>query len=57
MKYYNDITAMHGDEAEAVDVIIGGFPLIWREINGADSVPWACEIDEYCRAVTQRRLP
>lgn len=36
---------------------IGGFPLIWREINGADSVPWACEIDEYCRAVTQRRLP
>lgn len=36
---------------------IGGFPLIWREINGADSVPWACEINEYCRAVTQRRLP
>lgn len=36
---------------------IGGFPLIWREINGTDSVPWACEIDEYCRAVTQRRLP
>lgn len=36
---------------------IGGFPLIWHEINGADSVPWACEIDEYCRAVTQRRLP
>lgn len=36
---------------------IGGFPLIWREINGADSVLWACEIDEYCRAVTQRRLP
>lgn len=36
---------------------IGGFPLIWREINGADSVPWACEIDEYCKAVTQRRLP
>lgn len=35
---------------------IGGFPLIWREINGADSVPWACEIDEYCKAVTRRRL-
>ncbi len=36
---------------------IGGFPLIWCEINGGNSVPWACEIDEYCRAVTQRRLP
>jgi DNA (cytosine-5)-methyltransferase 1 len=36
---------------------IGGFPLIWREINGADSVPWACEIDEYCKAVTRRNLP
>lgn len=36
---------------------IGGFPLIWRELNGADSVPWACEIDEYCKAVTRRRLP
>lgn len=35
---------------------IGGFPLIWREINGADSVPWACEIDEYCKAVTRRKL-
>ena len=35
---------------------IGGFPLIWHEINGADSVPWACEIDEYCKAVTRRRL-
>ena len=35
---------------------IGGFPLIWSEINGADSVPWACEIDEYCKAVTRRRL-
>lgn len=35
---------------------IGGFPLIWREINGTDSVPWACEIDEYCKAVTRRRL-
>ncbi len=36
---------------------IGGFPLIWCEINGGNSVPWACEIDEYCRAVTRRRLP
>lgn len=35
---------------------IGGFPLIWREINGADSVPWVCEIDEYCKAVTRRRF-
>ncbi len=35
---------------------IGGFPLIWREINGTDSVPWACEIDEYCKAVTRRRI-
>ena len=26
MKYYEDITTMHGDEAAAVDVIIGGSP-------------------------------
>lgn len=35
---------------------IGGFPLIWQEINGAGTALWASEIEEFCIAVTRRRL-
>ena len=35
---------------------IGGFPLLWEEINGAGSCLWASEIDEFCIAVTKRRF-
>lgn len=35
---------------------IGGFPLIWEEINGAGSCLWASEIEEFPIAVTKRRF-
>lgn len=35
---------------------IGGFPLLWEEINGAGSCLWASEIDEFCIAVTKKRF-
>lgn len=31
---------------------IGGFPLIWEEINGRGSCRWASEIEPFCVAVT-----
>ena len=35
---------------------IGGFPLIWEQINGEGSCLWASEIEPFCVAVTKRRL-
>ena len=35
---------------------IGGFPLIWEQINGKGSCVWASEIEPFCIAVTKRRL-
>ena len=35
---------------------IGGFPLIWEQINGKGSCIWASEIEEFCIAVTKRRF-
>lgn len=35
---------------------IGGFPLIWKSLNGAGFCLWASEIDEFCVAVTERRF-
>ncbi len=35
---------------------IGGFPLIWEQLNGAGSCLWASEIDEFCIAVTKRQF-
>lgn len=35
---------------------IGGFPLIWEEINGSGSCLWASEIEEFPIAVTSRRF-
>lgn len=35
---------------------IGGFPLIWQRLNGAGFCLWTSEIDEFCIAVTERRL-
>jgi len=32
---------------------IGGFPLLWEQINGKDSCLWASEIEEFCIAVTK----
>lgn len=35
---------------------IGGFPLIWEEINGEGSCLWASEIEEFPIAVTKTRF-
>lgn len=35
---------------------IGGFPLIWEEINGKGSCLWASEIEEFAIAVTKKRI-
>ena len=35
---------------------IGGFPLIWEEINGKGSCLWASEIEEFAIAVTKMRI-
>jgi DNA (cytosine-5)-methyltransferase 1 len=35
---------------------IGGFPLIWEQLNGKGSCIWASEIEEFPIAVTKRRF-
>lgn len=35
---------------------IGGFPLIWMQLNGRNSVKWASEIEPFCIAVTKRHF-
>ena len=35
---------------------IGGFPLIWEQLNGRGSCLWASEIDEFPIAVTRQRF-
>lgn len=32
---------------------IGGFPMVWEQINGKGSARWASEIEPYCIAVTK----
>lgn len=33
---------------------VGGFPLIWSQLNGVGSVKWASEVEEFPIAVTKR---
>jgi DNA (cytosine-5)-methyltransferase 1 len=35
---------------------IGGFPLIWEQINGKGSCLWASEVENFCIAVTKKRI-
>mgnify|MGYP000190733890 CR=1 FL=1 len=35
---------------------IGGFPLIWEQLNGRGTCLWASEIEEFLIAVTKRRF-
>lgn len=35
---------------------IGGFPLIWEQINGKGTCLWASEVESFCIAVTKRRF-
>ena len=36
---------------------IGGFPLIWEQLNGKGTARWASEIEEFPIAVTKRHFP
>ena len=56
MNHLGDVTKINGAEITPVDVIIGGFPLIWEQLNGKGSCLWASEIEEFCIAVTKRRF-
>lgn len=35
---------------------IGGFPLLWEQINGKGGVKWISEIEPFCCALTERRF-
>lgn len=35
---------------------IGGFPLLWIQLNGWNSVKWASEIEPFCIAATKRHF-
>ena len=35
---------------------IGGFPLIWEQLNGKGSCLWASEVESFCIAVTEKRF-
>ena len=35
---------------------LGGFPLLWMQLNGWNSVKWASEIEPFCIAVTKRHF-
>jgi DNA (cytosine-5)-methyltransferase 1 len=35
---------------------IGGFPYLWEQLNGKGSCLWASEVEEFCIAVTKKRI-
>lgn len=35
---------------------IGGFPLLWERLNGPGTRLWASEVEEFCVAVTKKRI-
>ena len=35
---------------------IGGFPYLWEQLNGKGTCLWASEIEDFCVAVTERRI-
>jgi DNA (cytosine-5)-methyltransferase 1 len=47
----------HGAELGSLFDGIGGFPLVWSEINGEEACLWASEIEEFPIAVTKRWFP
>lgn len=56
MIHLGDITKISGCDVPPVDVIIGGFPLIWERLNGPGTCLWASEIEPFCVAVTKKRF-
>lgn len=47
----------HGAELGSLFDGIGGFPLVWSEINGEEACLWASEIEEFPISVTKRWFP
>lgn len=56
MKHLGDITKISGYDAPTVNVVIGGFPLIWETLCGKGSAIWCSEIEEFPIAVTKLRF-
>ena len=52
------ISAIYEREATMASLFdgIGGFPLLWEQINGAGSCLWASEIEEFPMEVTRYRI-
>ena len=52
------ISAQYERDATMVSLFdgIGGFPLLWEQINGKGSCLWASEIDDFPMAVTRKRI-
>jgi site-specific DNA-cytosine methylase len=52
------ISAMYDRDATMASLFdgIGGFPLLWEQINGKGSCLWASEIEEFSMAVTKVRF-
>lgn len=46
MTNHGDITKIHGGNVEPAWVVIGGFPLIWKELGG--TTVWTSEIEPFC---------
>jgi site-specific DNA-cytosine methylase len=52
------ISAQYERDATMVSLFdgIGGFPILWEQINGTGTCLWASEIEDFCVAVTKRRF-
>lgn len=52
------ISAQYERDASMVSLFdgIGGFPLLWEQINGKGSCLWASEVDDFPIAVTKERF-
>ena len=52
------ITAMYERDATLGSLFdgIAGFPYLWEQLNGKGSCLWASEIEEFCIAVTEKRI-
>lgn len=56
MIHLGDICRINGAEIEPVFDGLGGFHLLWMQLNGWNSVKWASEIEPFCIAVTKRHF-
>lgn len=52
------ISAMYERDATMASLFdgIAGFPFLWQQLNGYGTCLWASEIEEFCIAVTEKRI-